>query len=243
MGNHIEFAVRRYSGHPLALMLVAETIAELYVGDIAAFLAEESVIFDDIRDVLDQHFARLSPLEQEIMTWLAIEREPVTTQALEENLLGPVNHRAYLEALRSLQRRMLLQSFADGIGLQNVVTEYTTSRFVNQLYHDLIADNLATFNRHPLLKASAKEYVRGSQRRLILNPLTEQLAAQLGRTTLSQKLRAFPNQLRATLPRGYAGGNILNWLLDLEGELVNLDLSRLTIWQAYFAARSFTTLI
>ncbi|HRW10167.1 MAG TPA: BTAD domain-containing putative transcriptional regulator, partial [Caldilineaceae bacterium] len=230
--------IRRYSGHPLALMLVAETIDELYFGDIEAFLAEETLIFDDIRDVLDQHFARLSPLEQEIMTWLAIEREPITAQALAENLLGPVNHRDYLEALRSLQRRMLLQPFADGFGLQNVVTEYTTDRFVDQLCRELADGHLATFNRYALLKASAKEYVRESQQRLILNPLTERLVAQFGRTTLLQKLRGFPHQLRTTLPRGYAGGNILNWLLDLEGELVNLDLSGLTIWQAYLRGKT-----
>ncbi|MCB0107835.1 MAG: hypothetical protein KDE53_18065 [Caldilineaceae bacterium] len=230
--------IRRYSGHPLALMLVAETIDELYFGDLAAFLAEESVIFDDIRDVLDQHFARLSLLEQEIMTWLAIEREPVIAQALEGDLVGPVNHRDYLEALRSLQRRTLLQSFPDGLGLQNVVTEYTIDRFIAQLYRELAEDQLATFNRYPLLKASAKEYVRESQRRLILKPVTARLVAQWGRRTLLQKQRNFPDQLRATLPRGYAGGNLLNWLLDLEGELVSLDLSGLTIWQAYLRGKT-----
>ncbi|MCB0125499.1 MAG: NACHT domain-containing protein, partial [Caldilineaceae bacterium] len=195
--------IRRYSGHPLALMLVAETIDELYLGDIGAFLAEETLIFDDIRDVLDQHFMRLSRLEQEILTWLAIEREPVTAQTLEENLLGPVNHRDYLEALRSLQRRALLQSFADGVGLQNVVTEYTTDRFVDQLCSELAEDRLETFNRYPLLKARAKDYIRDSQQRLILKPISERLTAQLGQSTLLRKLRDYPDRLRAEQRRGY----------------------------------------
>ena len=41
----------------------------------ATFLREETPIFDDIRAVLDQQLARLSALEQELLIWLAIERE------------------------------------------------------------------------------------------------------------------------------------------------------------------------
>ena len=59
--------VHRYSGNPLALKLVAQTIQELFGGDMAAFLATEAVIFDDIGAVLDQQFARLSSLEQTVL--------------------------------------------------------------------------------------------------------------------------------------------------------------------------------
>jgi hypothetical protein len=78
----LEGLVEHYSGHPLALKLIAQTIQELFAGDIEAFLQEEAVIFDDIRDVLDQQFARLSALEQDIMVWLAIELEAVSPQLL-----------------------------------------------------------------------------------------------------------------------------------------------------------------
>jgi len=72
--------VARYSGNPLALKLVARTIQELFGGDIAAFLGDEALIFDDIRTVLDQQFARLAPLEREILIWLAIERDGLSLQ-------------------------------------------------------------------------------------------------------------------------------------------------------------------
>ena len=55
--------VTHYSGNPLALKLVAQTVQELFAGDIGAFLAVDAPIFDDIRTVLDQQFARLTPLE------------------------------------------------------------------------------------------------------------------------------------------------------------------------------------
>src|SRR5215213_3340467 len=101
--------IGRYSGHPLALKLVAETVQELFDGAIGSFLREETLIFDDIRAMLDQQFARLSALEQEILFWLAIEREPVTAAALRDNLVRKPPSSLFLEALRALQRRSLLE--------------------------------------------------------------------------------------------------------------------------------------
>ena len=67
--------VNRYSGNPLALKLVARTISDFYGGDAALFLSEDTLIFDDIRDVLDKQFQRLSSLEREVLVCLAIMRE------------------------------------------------------------------------------------------------------------------------------------------------------------------------
>ncbi len=74
--------VERYSGNPLALGLIAEAIHEVFGGDIDAFLAEAAPIFDDIRDVLDQQFARLTPPERDLLLWLAVAREPLSEAAL-----------------------------------------------------------------------------------------------------------------------------------------------------------------
>ena len=224
--------IERYSGHPLALKLVAETIDELYFGDVGAFLAAETFIFGDISDVLDQHFARLSPLEQEILTWLAIEREPISVQDLRDNLLGPVTQRDYLEALHALQQRVLLEKQPDGFTLQNVIIEYTTDRFIIQVCQELTHDILDVFNRHALLKAQTKEYVRESQRRLILQPVAEYLLEQFGREELVQRFKGHLDRLRFELPKGYAGGNILNLLLDLGAILNGFDFSSISIRQA-----------
>ena len=108
-GNAASMLIARYSGNPLALKLVADTVDEFFDGDIAEFLADESLVFDDMRAVLDQQFARLSPLEQEILFWLAIEREPISLQTLNQNLLQAPPRRNLLEALRDLQRRALIE--------------------------------------------------------------------------------------------------------------------------------------
>ncbi len=92
--------IDHYAGNPLALKLVSQFIKEVFDGDIAEFLKEGEMIFSDIRDVLDQQFERLSELEQEVMYWLAIEREAVSLNDLQENIIHPVSKRELQEVLR-----------------------------------------------------------------------------------------------------------------------------------------------
>src|SRR5207248_1319352 len=73
--------VARYGGNPLALKVVGQSIAELFGGEIRALLAYATepvgAVFGGIRRLLDAQVARLSPLEQSLLYWLAVEREPV----------------------------------------------------------------------------------------------------------------------------------------------------------------------
>ncbi|MCB0186766.1 MAG: hypothetical protein KDE31_21010, partial [Caldilineaceae bacterium] len=227
----------RYSGNPLALKLVADTRDEIFGGDLTALLADESLIFDDIRAVLDQHFARLTDLEQQILFWLAVEREATPPALLRANLVEPPPQRIFIETLRNLQRRSLVERQEAGFALQNVVTEYLTDRLIEVVYRELTTGEFKRLHQQALLKAQAKEYVRESQARVILQPVTEQLIARSGRDGLLQKVRSYPDRLRAAQLHGYAAGNLLNWLLYVEGELVNLDLSGLTIQQAYLRGK------
>jgi WD40 repeat protein/DNA-binding SARP family transcriptional activator len=244
--------VNQYSGNPLALQIVSHTIADLYAGDIAAFTAEGAPIFDDIRVVLDQQLARLSRLESELLLWLAIEREPITPVTLRNNLLDKGSQRTFLEALRALQRRSLLEKIGDGFTLQNVIIEYLTDRLVEGVCAELLEDadagqqtvtdaaasrfTQSLLNRHALLKVSATESVRQSQVRLILHPIVERLLAQVGKKWLVQQLQRWLDGLRAAeSPRqGYAAGNLLNLLLHLEADLSGFDFSGLAVWRADF---------
>ena len=179
-------------------------------------------------------------MEQEILTWLAIEREPVSVQDLRDNLLGPVTQHDFLEALRALQQRSLLEKQEDGFTLQNVIIEYTTDRFINQVCQELKHDILDTFNRHALLKAQAKEYVRESQTRLILQPVLDWLLVHFRVAGLEARLKEILGTIRRVGQPGYAGGNILNLLLHLGSKLDDFDFSGLTMYQAYMPGRSVT---
>jgi WD40 repeat protein/DNA-binding SARP family transcriptional activator len=236
--------VMRYSGNPLALRLVAQTVREVFDGDIRAFLEAEAPIFEDIGAVLDQQVARLSGLERELLIWLALEREPVGALALRANLLHPGPPRATLEAVRALLRRSLVAQSGTGLMLQNVVTEYLTETLIEQVVGEIAGDlspgaaeadePMAALNRFALRKARAKDYVRASQSRLILEPLVERALHRLGRASLVERLRAIVAAIQARGERtpGYAAGNVLNVLLHLGSDLGGADFSHLCVWQA-----------
>jgi WD40 repeat protein/DNA-binding SARP family transcriptional activator len=226
--------IERYSGNPLALTLVAETIHEIFAGDVHAFLRDDTLIFDDIRDVLDQQWERLTPIERDVLLWLAVEREAITPNQLQHDLIGDLRRPALLEALRSLVRRSLVQSEGSGFTLQNVVMEYVTARLIDQVCAEIARGGAERFNTHALIKAQAKHYVRASQARLILQPIAARLIASLGRAQLEQRLLQILRTQQAAAPRtpGYAGGNTLNMLLHLSYDLRGYDFSHLAIWQA-----------
>lgn len=237
--------VEHYSGNPLALQIVANTIVDLYNGDIYAFTGEGAPVFDDIRAILDQQVARLSGLERELLFWLAIEREPITPATLRSNLVDKGSQRTFVEALRGLQHRSLLEKAGDGFTLQNVIIEYLTDRLVEGVCAELTDDktigtpfDLATqplLNRHALLKAGATESVRQSQVRLILRPVAERWLAKVGKTRIPQQARRWLDWLRnSDMPHaGYAAGNLLNLLIHLNVDVTDLDFSGLAVWQAY----------
>ena len=229
----------RYSGNPLALNLLAQTIQVFYFGDVAAFLGEETPIFDDIRGVLDQQFNRLSALEQDILLWLAISREPLSLPDLTSALVGPVRQRTLIEALHALQRRSLLERNQAGFTLQNVVTEYLTDKLIEQVSQEVESGAIRWLNSHALLQAQAKTYVRLSQTRLILHPLAEQLLARLGLSGVDQTCCHLLDHLRqeTLLAPGYAAGNLLNLLLYLKIDVTDYNFSGLSMWQADLRGR------
>lgn len=235
---------RYYSGNPLALKLVADTVLALYGGDLQAFMQDETPVFEDIRAVLDQQFHRLSPFEQQLLIGLAVERTPVTAHELWSDLIQPPGRRVFLEALRSLQRRALVEEMSEAqpptkhsevrFGLQNVILEYLTDLVVEQTSQELIAGEMKWMHTHALVKAHTKDYVKESQRRFLLQPVSERLIARWGRDQTARKLGDLLRQLRNTAPLvpGYAGANLLHLLIHVETVLCGWDLSRLAIRQA-----------
>jgi GTPase SAR1 family protein len=101
--------IEHYHGNPLALKIAATNIQELFDNDIAAFLEQGTTIFGDIWDLIDQQFSRLSALEQQIMYWLAVNRQWISFAELREDAVPLLPQRELLTALESLQQRSLIQ--------------------------------------------------------------------------------------------------------------------------------------
>ncbi|MCE7986630.1 MAG: hypothetical protein DYG89_36110 [Caldilinea sp. CFX5] len=224
----------RYSGNPLALQLVGKTIQDFFAGAIAAFLSDETLLFDDVREMLDQQFARLTGLERELLLWLAIEREPVTLPMLQGALLYAGAKSAILDALLDLQQRSLLEKLPTGFTLQNVIMEYATTYLVDGVCHEIETATPHLLHSHALLRAQAKAYVRESQARLLLHPIGERLQKKLGTAGMGAQFKTLLDQVRhGDMARAsYLGGNILNLLLHLGLDPSSYDFSQLAVWQA-----------
>lgn len=226
-----------YLGNPLVLKLVSGFIRDLFEGDIAAFLSEGVSVFDGIQDVLDQQFQRLSPIEQDILFWLAIEREPVTLATVSRNMTTTLSRPQFFEAAESLRRRSILEAHSERrFALQPVILEYMTARLLASMSTALIAGDLDTLGRYALLQAQASDYVRESQVRLLLAPIVARLHDALDERGTRQHLRDLFEHLQSA-PRtatDYRAGNLLNLLVFLNESLRGLKAARLHVRQAYF---------
>ncbi len=231
--------IQRYGGNPLAIKIVTTTIEDLFAGQVDEFLAEiqqGTAIFGDIRDLLKQQIERLSPLETEIMYWLAINRESVTLSEIRSDLLGLISSTELIESLESLRRRSLIEKSAGGFTQQPVVMEYMIEQFIEQIVHEIKTENLNNVHQYAILKSQAKDYIRESQIRLIVQPIIRQLTNQYRlRGELQDKFHNLLSILRnqvEPLP-SYGGGNLINLCHYLDLDLSHYNFSRLTIWQAY----------
>jgi WD40 repeat protein len=225
-----------YSGNPLALKLVSEAIRELFQGDIAAFLAQREPIVRDIQELLDQQFQRLSDLEQEILYWLAIEREKTSIDTLRDNIVHVVPKGELIEALKSLRRRSLVESSDTAhFLLQPVIMEYIVNRLITQIQQELNTENIKLLRSHALIKAQAKDYIRSSQTYFLLAPLAEYLRMNFGLGESEKKLKGLLTLWRTVLTHsaGYGAGNVLNLLIQLGVPLQGYDFSCLVVRQAY----------
>lgn len=146
-----KLVIEHYAGNPLFLKMVASSIQDLFdssFSDFIKFLQENELIIDDIRSLLDRQFERLSKLEESVMYWLAIHRQPVSLQELRDQLLSPTEKQKLPEAIRALERRSLIEKSSAKFTQQPVVMQYVAERFIEKVSEEIVAQeiNLAQSN-------------------------------------------------------------------------------------------------
>jgi WD40 repeat protein/ABC-type dipeptide/oligopeptide/nickel transport system ATPase subunit len=234
-----------YSGNPLALNIVATSIQDLFDGDIEQFLAAEVSIFSDIRQLLDRQFDRLSPAEQQVMYWLAIERDWVSLAKLHAQTIPSTTKPRLLATLESLQRRSLIERRSGKFSQQAVVMEYMTECAIDRVIAELVnwdlqaarPDNLPLWLSYPLVAAESPKYIYEIQKRTILGPIASQLQLHFRhQLALAQHLQSIIASLQ-THYRGvmhYGGGNLINLLRYLSIDLTGYNFAELPIRQVNF---------
>ena len=266
-GNRTDWdtLVDLYAGNPLALKLIAPIIQDCFEGQIAPFLDvihQGHYLFGDIQDLLKGQFERLSSLEQQVMTWLAIHREPVALNHLRSRLIPTLPLGNLLEALASLERRSLIEKYRGRFTLQPAVMEYVTERLVTLVSQDMSAwiqevvvsayPPLAwppqilsqtypptiqpplSLHHYGLLQTQATNYLCDIQKRFIVQPIVERLLQQHRTTDIELGCRRLLDTWRQKPlgEQGYTGGNVINLLHQLPCSLQGWDFSNLRIWQA-----------
>jgi WD40 repeat protein len=256
-----------YSGNPLALKIATIAAVELTGGgekmlELYPLMKQGKLQFRNIDDVLERQFERLSEIEQQLVYWLAIEREPISGSELRANLV--LNSHApgeIINALQSLARRCITTCQSQTWSMQPVMITYVTNRSIDRFVAELapstaldvdapdLPQRFAHLNTYAIIKAQTKDYLRQIQINSILHPIIDRLlgswsdsfAAQIRqRADLCRYLRQILTswQTLDPIPCGYLTGNILNLLLELEPNrsIKDLDCSLLPIRSAYLAA-------
>ena len=235
-----ELLLQHYGGNPLALKMVASGVKELFDGRISPileFLEQGMLIFDDISNLLERQFQRLWVVEKNVIYWLAINREPVSITKLISDVATFVSKRDLLRAVKSLLERSLIERSGDNFFLQPVVLEYTTERLVEGVCQELLEEKTASlqlFKTHALVKATSKDYIRETQKKLIVEPLVDKLSTGLCSTMTVTLLQNVLEKQRhePEIISGYAAGNVINLLAYMQVDLRGYNLSNLIVWQA-----------
>jgi hypothetical protein len=206
--------VEAYAGNPLALKAVAETIIDLFAGEIGPFLKQGTVIFGSIQKLLAEQVNRLSALEQTVLRSLAIAREPLGFEELLALLVMPLPQGQVLAAVDNLRRRSMSERSQrpGSIKLQSVVLEYVTGLLIEEVTSEIEQGRLSHLIEDGLAQAGAHEYVRQSQERLIVSPILARLRrAYPGRAEVEERLLALLAQQRerAEYAQGYGPANLL----------------------------------
>jgi NB-ARC domain len=120
--DNTESLIHRYQGNPLWLKSVATLIQELG-GSVTELLPNDTILLpEDLKDVLQQQFDRLSELEKQVLSLLAKENQPIDRTKLLENDTMPLSD--LVNALQSLSRRCWIEQQANFYTIPPVLRQY-----------------------------------------------------------------------------------------------------------------------
>ncbi|MFQ3679561.1 MAG: NB-ARC domain-containing protein [Pseudanabaenaceae cyanobacterium] len=183
--------IQQYRGNPSALKMVAVTIRDLFDGNVVAFLKQTTLGLGDVlQNLLYSQFERLSPLEKDLLFWLALQRRPVSLRQLREALTQTAADS--LGAMESLHRRALVEKvpLEDTVHfqLEPVISKYVNKKLLDEwgqeMEHLVRGGRLQECLRlqsHALVEDRAPEAVQAAQIRLTLKPLKDRLQLALQR--------------------------------------------------------------
>lgn len=194
---------RIYSYNPLALKLVVSTIQTVFSGQIAPFLAQETVILpDQICLLLKQQFKTLDQLETALLFWLAIWQEPVSLCRLQTHLLNPYPAKTMTALSALVQRSWVTQHFLSdqpSFSLQPMVITFLVNELAAAITQEIIQVQQQSIRYFQLLRTHC-----------LIRPGTDDI---LGDRILTALQKNYQNQISQPLSH-----SINTWLQQAELE-------------------------
>ncbi|WP_299485470.1 NB-ARC domain-containing protein [Acaryochloris sp. IP29b_bin.137] len=117
------YLITAYAGNPMMLKLVAETIKEVFDGNVRDFL-DNSLTTRDVHNFIERILDRTSSLEQQILYVLSAQSAGMPFKQLDTRLDSVSTHEL-IDALASLKKRSLIESGEQGFILLPLIKEVT----------------------------------------------------------------------------------------------------------------------
>ncbi|MGH2415810.1 MAG: hypothetical protein ACRDEA_19395, partial [Microcystaceae cyanobacterium] len=152
IGSDLEqqFFVNLYANNPLIIKIVALTIYNIFNCNLTEFLAVKQILFNDLRQLLEQQFNRLSALEQQVMYALAVNQKLAELKGVGNEISLAFIPQEHLSVLESLQRRSLIQPNSWRFAQPLLLKTYILEKLVEQVEAEMNNKDIALLIRHLL---------------------------------------------------------------------------------------------
>ncbi|AFZ00146.1 NB-ARC domain-containing protein [Calothrix sp. PCC 6303] len=160
--DECEFLNSIYNGNPLFLKIVASTIKDLFFCDIGSFIEQQTMIFGEIRTILDSQFHSLNLIEQQILYYLAFNSDLLSLAQINKNIAPRISQRLILEAMELLQRKSLIEHQDYKFTIAPVFVQYLTERLIEENLIFSHQQKASFLINHSLFENYLKKHFRAS---------------------------------------------------------------------------------
>lgn len=226
---------KKYDHHPLSIKLIANSIQDLFSGNIEIFLKQKKPFFNNsIHKIAVQRFEQLNTLEQQIVFWLTINRTWTTIEQLKQDIYPPVSFAQVIENIEYLVNRHLIQIKLGKYQHHPLTTEYFTERIIEQFSQEILSSSphqISIINKYPMVKNNVEIHIKQTQKDLIMKPIAQAIKDTLIMPKAIKKhILSLIKECQNRKIRGYAIGNLLNLCQELSIDLTGQTFCGLTIW-------------
>jgi hypothetical protein len=152
-----------YDGNPLFLKIAAITIQDLFAGNTHNFIEQQTIIFGEIKTILDTQFKRLNFIEQQILYCLAFSPDFLSLEQLKKEIAPRISQRLILEAIELLQRRSLIKCQGSNFAIAPILIEYLTEKLIDENLNSTHQQTTSFLINHSLFESYLKKHLRANR--------------------------------------------------------------------------------